>query len=86
LRRLPFVANSDFHKPKHIFSWKTVLFCEKDPEAIKECIRVNRNVAITLYRNHHTGFSTLPVEQRASRLNFVRKRMSELVSANREVA
>jgi processive 1,2-diacylglycerol beta-glucosyltransferase len=86
LRRLPFVANSDFHKPKHIFSWKTVLFCEKDPEAIKECIRVNRNVAITLYRNHHTGFSTLPVEQRASRMNFVRKRMAELVSTSREVA
>src|SRR6516165_7418735 len=55
LKRLPFLANSDFHKPKHIFSWKTVLFCEKEPEAIKQCIRVNRNVAITLYRDYRLG-------------------------------
>ena len=50
LKRLPFIANSDFHKPKHIYSWKTLLHCEKDPEAIKECIRQNEHVAITLYR------------------------------------
>ncbi|MCC6231392.1 MAG: UDP-N-acetylglucosamine--LPS N-acetylglucosamine transferase [Verrucomicrobiales bacterium] len=50
LKRLPFIASSDFHKPKHIFSWKTVLHCEKDPEAIKECIRRNERVSITLYR------------------------------------
>jgi processive 1,2-diacylglycerol beta-glucosyltransferase len=55
LKRLPFVANSDFHKPRHIFSWKTVLYCEKDPESIKQCIRVNRDVSITLYREHHLG-------------------------------
>ena len=55
LKRLPFLASSDFHKPKHIFSWKTVLFCEKEPEAIKQCIRVNRNVAITLYRDYRLG-------------------------------
>jgi UDP-N-acetylglucosamine:LPS N-acetylglucosamine transferase len=55
LKRLPFLANSDFHKPKHIFSWKTVLFCEKEPEAIKQCIRINRNVAITLYRDYRLG-------------------------------
>jgi hypothetical protein len=52
LKKLPFVANSDFHKPKHIHSWKTLLYCEKDAEAIKHCIRVNRDVSITLYRDH----------------------------------
>jgi processive 1,2-diacylglycerol beta-glucosyltransferase len=62
LKRLPFVANSDFHKPKHIFSWKTVLFCEKEPEAIKQCIRVNRNVAITLYRDHRLGIGFTDLE------------------------
>ncbi len=56
LKRLPIIANSDFHKPKHIHSWKTVLFCEKDPEAIKQCIRINRDIAITLYRDVHAGF------------------------------
>ncbi|WP_018291482.1 hypothetical protein [Verrucomicrobium sp. 3C] len=55
LKRLPFIANSDFHKPKHIDSWKTVLFCEKEPKAIKECVRLNRNVALTLYRRHRFG-------------------------------
>lgn len=48
--RLPFLAGSDFHKPKHIYSWKTLLHCEKEPEAIKECIRKNEHVSITLYR------------------------------------
>jgi processive 1,2-diacylglycerol beta-glucosyltransferase len=51
LKRLPFMANSDFHKPKHIYSWKTLIHCEKDTEAIKDCIRRNEHVAITLYRD-----------------------------------
>lgn len=50
LKHLPFIANSDFHKPKHIYSWKTLLSCEKDPAAIKQCIRQNKDVAITLFR------------------------------------
>jgi UDP-N-acetylglucosamine:LPS N-acetylglucosamine transferase len=50
LKRLPFIANSDFHKPKHIYSWKTLLHCDKHPNAIKECIRRNEHVSITLYR------------------------------------
>ena len=41
LKRLAYLANSDFHKPKHICSWKTLLQCEKEPEAIKECIHKN---------------------------------------------
>jgi UDP-N-acetylglucosamine:LPS N-acetylglucosamine transferase len=60
LKRLPFIANSDFHKPKHIYSWKTLIHCEKDPEAIKDCIRRNEHIAITLYRN----FGGLPHAQR----------------------
>jgi UDP-N-acetylglucosamine:LPS N-acetylglucosamine transferase/predicted metal-dependent phosphoesterase TrpH len=51
LKRLAFLANSDFHKPKHIYSWKTLLHCHKDPESIKTCIRKNEHVAITLYRD-----------------------------------
>jgi UDP-N-acetylglucosamine:LPS N-acetylglucosamine transferase/predicted metal-dependent phosphoesterase TrpH len=51
LKGLPFVANSDFHKPKHIHSWKTLIYAEKDPEAIKDCIRRNQHVAITLFRD-----------------------------------
>jgi processive 1,2-diacylglycerol beta-glucosyltransferase len=51
LKRMAFLANSDFHKPKHIYSWKTLLRCEKEPEAIKECVRKNERLAITLYRD-----------------------------------
>ena len=51
LKRLPFIANSDFHKPKHIYSWKTLIYSAKDSEAIKDCIRRNEHVAITLYRD-----------------------------------
>ncbi len=57
LKRLAYLANSDFHKPKHIYSWKTVLHCEKEPEAIKECIRQNQRVSLTLYRDGLSGQS-----------------------------
>ena len=50
-QRLPFIANSDFHKPKHIYSWKTLIHAAKDAEAITDCIRRNEHVAITLYRD-----------------------------------
>jgi processive 1,2-diacylglycerol beta-glucosyltransferase len=55
LKRFAFLANSDFHKPKHIYSWKTLLHCEKEPEAIKECIRRNEHVSLTLYRDGLTA-------------------------------
>jgi processive 1,2-diacylglycerol beta-glucosyltransferase len=51
LKRLPFIANSDFHKPKHIYSWKTLIYARKDAEAIKDCICRNEHVSITLYRD-----------------------------------
>jgi len=55
LKRFAFLANSDFHKPRHIYSWKTLLHCEKNPEAIKDCIRRNEHVSLTLYRDGITG-------------------------------
>ena len=51
LEGLPFVANSDLHQPSHIHSWKTRLECEKDRDAIKQCIRENRDVSICMYRD-----------------------------------
>jgi hypothetical protein len=49
LEGLPFIAGSDFHRPSHIRSWKTLLFCEKHPQAIAECIRANRHLALAYY-------------------------------------
>jgi predicted metal-dependent phosphoesterase TrpH len=51
LKRYPYIANSDFHKTRHLYSWKTLLNCDKDVESVKQCIRHNRGVAITLFRN-----------------------------------
>jgi len=51
LKKYPYIANSDFHRVRHIYSWKTLLNCEKDRDSIKQCIRHNKGVAITLFRN-----------------------------------
>ena len=68
LKRYAFLANSDFHKPKHIYSWKTILHCEKDAEAIKNCIRRNEHVALTLYRDGMSGESLRVAPQMAESL------------------
>ncbi len=51
LKKYPYIANSDFHQARHLYSWKTLLNCEKSIEAVKQCIRHNKGVAITLFRN-----------------------------------
>jgi processive 1,2-diacylglycerol beta-glucosyltransferase len=55
LKKLAYLANSDFHKPKHIYSWKTLVQCEEDLEAIKHCIRQNEKVSLSLYRDGMRG-------------------------------
>ncbi len=51
LKHYPYIANSDFHKPKHLYSWKTLVRCEKSWDAIAAALRSNVDVALTLYRN-----------------------------------
>jgi hypothetical protein len=51
LKHYPYVANSDFHKRKHLFSWKTLLRCEKSWPAVKDALRANVDVALVLYRD-----------------------------------
>jgi predicted metal-dependent phosphoesterase TrpH len=50
LKHYPYVANSDFHKPKHLYSWKTLIRSEKTWPAIKSALCDNTNVALMLYR------------------------------------
>jgi predicted metal-dependent phosphoesterase TrpH len=50
LKHYPYVANSDFHKPKHLYSWKTLVRSEKTWPAIRAALRGNTDVAITLFR------------------------------------
>jgi predicted metal-dependent phosphoesterase TrpH len=51
LKHYPYVASSDFHKPKHLYSWKTLLRAEKTIPSIKQALRANVDVALTLFRN-----------------------------------
>jgi predicted metal-dependent phosphoesterase TrpH len=51
LKKYPYIAGSDFHRVRHLYSWKSLLNCKKDVESIKQCIRSNWGVAITLFRN-----------------------------------
>lgn len=50
LKHFPYVANSDFHKAKHLYSWKTLLRCEKEWPAINRALKENVDIAITLFR------------------------------------
>jgi predicted metal-dependent phosphoesterase TrpH len=51
LKHYPYVANSDFHKPKHLYSWKTLVRAEKNWPAIRAALRDNVDVALTLFRD-----------------------------------
>ncbi len=59
IKKFNYIATSDLHEPQHIYSWKTLIKCEKNPEAIKTAIRENREVAIYLFREKCTGEHTL---------------------------
>ena len=34
LRHYPYIASSDFHKPKHLHSWKTLIRAAKNWESV----------------------------------------------------
>jgi predicted metal-dependent phosphoesterase TrpH len=51
LKKYPYIAGSDFHRVRHLYSWKSLLNCKKDIGSVKQCIRSNWGVAITLFRN-----------------------------------
>ena len=42
-----FLGNSDFHRAPHLWSWKTLLDCEKTPEAILAALRKGRGLGLT---------------------------------------
>ena len=50
LKHYPYVASSDFHKAKHLYSWKTLVRSAKTWPAVKAALKSNVDVAITLFR------------------------------------
>ena len=63
LKHFPYVASSDFHKPKHLYSWKTLLRCAKDWPSVRQALRDNVDVALTLFRKEawNTGTARAPL-------------------------
>ena len=53
---LPMIANSDFHHPKHIRSWKTMIRCELNFSALREAI-IGQQLEFMFYEDplKHTG-------------------------------
>jgi hypothetical protein len=50
LKHFPYIASSDFHRPRHLYSWKTLVRAKKEWPSIKSALLDNVNIAITLYR------------------------------------
>lgn len=63
LKHFPYVASSDFHKPKHLYSWKTLLRCDKSWPAVRRALVDNVDVALTLFRRDawNAGTASAPV-------------------------
>jgi predicted metal-dependent phosphoesterase TrpH len=57
LKKFNYIANSDFHEKRHLYSWKTVIGCDKNVEAVKCAIRKNEAVSINLFRENKTASS-----------------------------
>ena len=49
------VANSDFHEPSHLYSWKTLVWAEKQTASIKAAIRENHSVSLYRFAGRTTG-------------------------------
>jgi predicted metal-dependent phosphoesterase TrpH len=45
--RLPVIASGDFHRPEHLASWKTLLPCAKEEEAVVAYLRSPGEVTLT---------------------------------------
>lgn len=56
---LPMIATSDLHHPRQINSWKTLLDCEKTPDAILDAVREQR-VEFYLYGEANPAFGLRP--------------------------
>lgn len=45
--RLPYLGNSDFHDTPHLWAWKTLMQCEKTPEAVVATLRSGLGLGVT---------------------------------------
>jgi len=45
--RFPYIGNSDFHKPEHLYAWKTLVPARKNEEAVFRALQTKHGLAIT---------------------------------------
>lgn len=45
--RFPYIGNSDFHKPEHLYAWKTLLPCAKNETEILRTLQRGEGLAVT---------------------------------------
>ena len=43
---LPHMANSDFHRPEHLYAWKTLLNAEKTREAVLAALKRGTGIGV----------------------------------------
>ena len=52
LKKYNYIANGDFHVARHLYSWKTLIECSKNTEAIKQAVRDNTRISLYLFREN----------------------------------
>lgn len=45
--RFPYIGNSDFHRPEHLYAWKTLVPSRKNEEAVFRALKQGHGLAIT---------------------------------------
>jgi predicted metal-dependent phosphoesterase TrpH len=50
IKKFNYIANSDFHQKRHLYSWKTIIGCDQNTEAVKHALQQNDAVSIYLFR------------------------------------
>lgn len=68
LKHYPYVANSDFHKAKHLYSWKTLVRAAKNWPAIRQALRKNVDIGLILYRQRSWARADMPGATEAAEL------------------
>ncbi|MPY86380.1 MAG: phosphotransferase [Luteitalea sp.] len=66
LKHYPYIANSDFHKPRHLYSWKTLLRAGKTWTSIRDALRSNVDVGLMLYRGAAWNAAAAPLTVEAA--------------------
>ena len=56
---LPHLANSDFHRPEHLYAWKTLLNAEKTREAVLDALRQGTGIGVLRLTPAKTAASAL---------------------------